>query len=328
VAIITDTYITYLQKGIREELSDTIFNISPEETPVFSAVSKRKVSNTLFEWQTDSLISAVTTNKVVEGDDITTFPAVTATARVGNYCQISRKLLVLSGTAEAVDKAGRKSELAYQMAMRAAELKRDIESTIFSAQAGNAGTSSVARATAALGAWVKSNVNKASGDGANPDYTAGVPLGVGGTAPGRDDGTARAFTETIAKAVISAMWTSGATLKTLYVGPFNKAVVSGFAGIATKNFDLSTPKPSAIIASADVYVSNFGTLKVVPHRYMRERDAYFLDTDFLGVGMLRPFRTVELAKTGDAEKRMLLVEWGLEVKQEAALGLAADLNAS
>jgi len=322
MSIVSNTYLTFSQKGIREDLANVIENISPEETPLYSMVSKERCSNTLFEWQTDALANAVTTNKQLEGDDIATFPAVTATARVGNYAQISRKLLILSGTAEVVNKAGRKSELAYQMAMRGSELKRDIEATIFANQAGDAGSSTTARATATLGAWLKTNIDKAGG-GTNPSWTSGVP------AAGRTNGTQRAFTETIAKAVISAIWTSGGELKYAFVGPFNKAVFSGFAGIATKNYDLSgTPRPTAIIGSADVYVSNFGTVRVLPHRYQQERDGWFLDPAYLSVCTLRPFQTMELAKTGDAEKRMLLVEWGLKVRHEAAHGLAADLNAS
>ena len=154
-------------------------------------------------------------------------------------------------------------------------------------------------------------------------YTSGVP------AAARTDGTARALTETIFKSVAQTMWTSGANIDAVnvFAGPVNKQVISGFAGVVTRNFDISnTPKPTAVIAAIDVYVTDFGTLRVRPSRYGREQDVYFIDFEYLEVATLRPYQMVTLAKTGDADKRMLLTEWGLKVKNEAALGLAADLE--
>ncbi len=323
MAIVGNTFTRHDAVGVREDLSDVIYDISPMDTPVLSGASKSRTTQTLFEWQVDSLASATTANAHVEGDDITSFPAVTPTSRVGNYTQISRKLLILSDTLEAVDAAGRRSELAYQMAKRGREIKRDMESIIFSNQAGNAGGTATARATAALGAWLKTNVDFGA-TGANPTYTSGVP----GAA--RTDGTQRALTETIFKSVIQSAWESGASVDSLvaYAGAFNKAVVSTFQGVVTRNYDISTPRPTAVIAAVDVYVSDYGVVRIMPHRYMRARDLYFLDMEYVAIKELRPFRVVKLAKTGDAEKRMLLTEWGLQVKNEAALGLAADLTTS
>jgi len=321
MTIVANTFLTFDAKGIREELSDVIYQISPEDTPFISMAGKEKVGNTLYEWQTDELGAVDTTNAHLEGDDIASFSAVTATARVGNYAQISRKTLIISGTEEVVRKAGRRSELAYQTAQRGKELKRDMEAIALHNIGGDAGNSTTARDTATMGAWLKTNVDKHA-TGTNPSYTAGVP------STARTDGTQRAFTETILKSVISSMWTEGGTLKQLFVGPYNKGVVSNFDGIATTNFDLSRPRPAAIIASADVYVSDFGVLSVLPNRFQRERDAWFLDFEFISIAHVRPFRVTKLAKTGDAEKRLMLLEWGLKVKQEAALGLAADLSTS
>lgn len=323
MGIVSNTFTRYDAKGLREQLSDVIYNISPTETPVVSMAAKRRATQTLFEWQTDSLASAVTTNQQLEGDDHTSFPSVSPSVRVGNYTQISHKLLILSGTLQAVDKAGRKNELAYQMAKRGKEVKRDMEADVLSNQGGDAGGTSTARKTATLGAWVKTNVDKA-GDGGNPAYTSGVP----GAA--RTDGTTRAFTETILKSVMESAWTNGAEPSILSVGPYNKQVVSGFTGIVTRNYDISNQpaRATAAIASIDVYVTDFGILRVVPNRYQRERDAWFFDPEFLAIFHLRPFHTEELAKTGDAHKRVLRVEWGLGVDNEAALGLAADLSTS
>ena len=318
------TFDTFAAKGIRESLSNVIYNISPEETPFMSNIGRENVKNTFFEWQTDSLAAASTTNAQIEGDDVSAYDSTSATTRVGNYTQVSRKTLILSGTLESVDKAGRRSELAYQLAKRSAELKRDMESIMLTNQAasgGSAGVSTALRKTGSLLAFLKTNTNKGS-SGADPSYT---------TQPNatRTDAVAadlRTFTEVILKDVIQQVWTEGGTPKILMVGPVNKQRVSGFAGIAEIRKDAPGKGPATIIGAADVYVSDFGAVNVVPNRFQRERDAFVLDPEYAAVSFLRPFQTVELAKTGDAEKRMIVVEWGLKVNQEAAHGLAADLT--
>lgn len=320
MAVISGTYTRYDANGLREQLTETIYSISPEETPLSSSISRGSASQTLYEWQTDALAAADEDNAQLEGDEASyTTPA--ATVRVGNYTQILRKTALVSGTLEVVDKAGRKSEMAYQKAKRGKEMKLDLEKILFRAQAGNAGGTGTARRLASLNAWVKTNVDAGSGGG-NPTYTAGVP---GAT---RTDGTQRAFTETILKNTLQAVWTSGGKPRVLMVGPVNKAKVSGFSGIATRSFDISnsSPKPMAIIASVDVYVSDWGTVRVVPSRLQRERDAWVIDPEMLELAFLRPMKSTPMAKTGDADKEMLLMEVTLQVKQEAGLGLAADLT--
>jgi hypothetical protein len=321
---ITNTFTRYAAVGLREQLTDAIYDISPEDTPFVSGSGKLKATQTLFEWQTDSLADATSANAHVEGADITSFPVTSPTVRVGNYTQISRKLLILSGTLEVVDKAGRKSEEAYQLAKRGRELKRDMETICLANLGGNAGGEATARQTASILAFIKSNVNKAA-NGANPVYTSGVPSAA------RTDGTAadlRAFSETILKDVAQQVYISGGRMHTLLVPPAQKTVASGFTGVVTRNYDISNrpAKPTAVIAAVDVYVTDWGTLQIVPDRFMRSRDALLWDPEYTAIAHLRPFQRVRLAKTGDAEKSMLLVEWGLQVKQEAALGLAADLS--
>jgi len=323
MALVSGTYTRYDAQGLREDLSDMIYDISPTATPFMSGAGiGPKAKQTLTEWQTDSLAAAADDNFQLEGDDAS-FTTPSATARVGNYTQISRKTVVLSDTLEVTDKAGRRSEMALQTMKYAKELKRDMETSCLMAQAGSAGTVGGYRKLASLSAWVKTNASIGT-SGGNPVYTSGVPAAV------RTDGTQRAFTETIAKAVIQAGYTAGAEFSTIMVGPFNKTKVSGFAGIATRNFDLSnvSPRPTAIIGSADVYVSDFGTMRVIPNRFQRERDGWFLDWNFVSLRFLRPFKRVNLAKTGDADKKMLIVEYTLQVKQEASLGIAADLTTS
>jgi hypothetical protein len=321
MAIVSNTFLTYSAKGIREDLSNVITNIAPEETPFMSNIGRESVSNTLFEFQTDTLAAAAA-NAQLEGDDVGTYDAVVATVRVQNYCQISRKTIVLSATEEVVNKAGRRSELAYQIAKRGSELKRDQEFIMLQNTGAVAGDSTTARKTASTLAFLKTNIDYDTTNGANPTYTT-LPNAA------RTDGTVRTFTETILKNVIQKVWTAGGTPKILMVGPVNKQRVSGFTGIASSRFNIDGgAKPATLIGAVDIYVSDFGNVSVIANRFQRERDAYVLDPDYAKMVVLRPYQQIELAKTGDADKRMLLVEYGLKILAENAHGLAADLVTS
>lgn len=318
MAIVTNTFTRYSAVGIREDLSNVIYNISPEETPFISNIGRESVKNTYFEWQTDSLAAASASNAALEGDDISSFTAVNPTSRVGNYTQISTKNVVISGTLEALDKAGRRSELTYQLAKLGSELKRDMESALLANQAAVAGNTTTARRTAGLPAWLTTNTNAGVG-GANPT------VGSNPTAA-RTDGTQRAFTEALLKDVVAKVWTAGGTPKMLMVGAFNKQAASAFNGIATKFRDVPAGQQAQIIGAADVYVSDFGTVNIVPNRFQRARDGFIVDPDYASLAVLRPIQQMELAKTGDAEKRLMLVEYGLKVSNEAAHGIVADLT--
>ncbi len=315
MAIVTNTFTHFDAKGIRESLSDVIANISPEETPFQSNVGSKSVSNTYFEWQKDSLAAADTTARI-SGDDVTSFDATSATTRVGNYTTILRRTVIVADNLEAVDKAGRDSELAYQVAKRGKELKRDIEAVLTDNNARVAGGTGTAPETAGLGAWIATNDNFGA--------TGASPTGDGSDA--RTDGTQRAFTEDMLKSVMSSVWTAGGNPSVLMVGAFNKQAVSAFAGIAAQRYMAPADGPTTIIGAADVYMSDFGTLSVVPNRFQRARDAWVLDTEMAAVCNLRPIQKVDLAKTGDASKAMLIWEGGLEVSNEAAHGLIADLT--
>ena len=325
MAIASNTFTTYSAKGIREDLANVIYNISPEETPFVSNIGKGTISNTVFDWQTDALAAAAA-NAQLEGDE-TAYDAVAATVRLQNYAQISRKSVIISGTEEKVNKAGRKSELAYQIAKKGSEMKRDIEFSCLNNQAASAGASDAARTTASLQAFLKTNTNFDATTGAgltpgeDPTYTT-IP-----TDTRTDSSTRRAFTETILKDVIQQVWTEGGTPKMLLVGPANKQKVSAFAGIAASRFNVDGAKPSTIVAAADIYVSDFGNVSIVPSRFQRERDAFVVDPEYASIDYLRPFQTMEMAKTGDADKRLMLAEWGLRIHTEKAHGAAYDLTA-
>jgi hypothetical protein len=314
------TYQTYQSIGNREDLSDVIYNISPTDTPLMNSLARGKATAVYHEWQTDSLSAATTNNAAVEGADASD-ATMSPTTRLGNYTQIVQKTIKISGTLEAVDKAGRKSEKAYQLSKASAELKRDIETILTANQGRSAGDASTARQMGAMLSWIKTNTSKSSGT------TAGVdPTTVGVST--RTDGTQRAFTETILKDVIQKVYTSGGNPKILMVGPFQKQAVSAFAGIAAQRFMAPSNAPTTIIGAADVYMSDFGTISVVPNRFMRTRDALVLDPEYAAVAYLRPFATNELAKAGDAEKTQILAELTLEMRNEAAHGIAADLTTS
>jgi galactitol-specific phosphotransferase system IIB component len=309
----TNTFDTYDSIGEREDLSDVIYNISPTDTPFLSSAAKTKATAVLHEWQTDSLAAAVTNNQVIEGDEAT-LDAITATTRLSNSCQIMDKTIVITGTQEAVDKAGRASEIAYQIAKKAKELKRDLESSLTSNNAEVTGSATAARVAGGLRSWVATN---------DVMGTSGTSGGAGNTAA--TNGTQRAFTESLLKSVIKSVWNAGGNPTMIMVGPFNKQKLSGFTGNSTR-FDAGAD--ATLYTSVDVYASDFGQLQVVPNRFSRDREAWVLDMDYWGVAFLRDFTMHELSKTGDSEKRQLLLEATLESRNEAASGCVADITTS
>ena len=312
------TYQTYTAIGQREDLTDVIYNISPTDTPFMSSIGKNKATATFHEWQTDAL-AAPALGGAVEGADASTMTA-SPTSRVGNRTQIFTKAVSVAGTLEAVDKAGRKSEKAYQLAKVSAELKRNIELTLLSNQVAAVGNSSTARTLGGLQAWLNTN----------GDFGTDGVAGSGGTTA-RVNGTNRTFTEALLKTVVAEVYTSGGSPKVLMVNPTHKQTVSAFAGIAAQRYMAPSDQPTTIIGAADVYMSDFGTISVVPNRFMNSTNsgnetAFVVDPDMAAVAFLRPFETIELARTGDAEKTQLLAELTLEVKNQAAHGIIADLS--
>lgn len=310
---------TYAAIGMREDLSDVIYNISPTDTPFMSTVGKTKATAVYHEWQTDSLAAAAA-NAAVEGADAST-ATLSPTTRVGNRTQISQKTIGVTGTLEAVDKAGRKSEKAYQLAKASSEIKRDMEFTFLSNTVQSNGTAgSTARVLGGLQTWLATN----------GDFGSGGSAGSAGTTA-RTNGTNRTFTETELKTVIKEVFESGGSPKILMVTPAHKQTVSAFAGIAAQRYMAPSDAPTTIIGAADIYLSDFGSVSVVPNRFMVSGNsanevAFVLDPEYAAVAYLRPFFTNELAKNGDSDRTQLLVEYTLEVRNEAAHGIIADLS--
>lgn len=309
-----DTFSSYDAIGNREDLADIIYDISPTETPFMSGIAKNSATATLHEWQTDSLATASATNAVIEGDDATT-DASTATTRLGNYTQISDKVPRVTGTQRAVDSAGRADEFAYQIMKRGRELKRDVESSLLANNARVAGNDSTARECAGIGSWLATNTNSGTG-GADP---------TGDGTDARTDGTQRAFTETDLKEVLRECWDSGGNPDMIMVGSFNKQQFSSFSGNATRTIESGEKK---LVNSIDVYVGDYGQLAVVPNRFMRARDCLVLEMDMWAMSVLRDFQEFDLAKTGDTDRKQLLIEYTLESRNEAASGIVADLTTS
>src|SRR5215472_8318088 len=224
MALPTNTFTTYSAAGNREDLSDMIYRIDPTDTPFMTGIDKAKATAVNHEWQTQALAAANTANAQLEGDDATA-DATTPTVRLGNICQISRKVPQVSGTQQAVEHAGRDNEMAYQEMLKGLELKRDMESILVGTnQAKNAGNSSTARLTASVLSWIKSNTSRGA-TGADPSAADGT-----GT---RTDGAQRAFTEANLKTVLQSIWNNGGKPDTIMTGGFNKQVFSAFTGRAT-----------------------------------------------------------------------------------------------
>jgi len=284
------TFKTYDAIGNREDLTNIIYDISPTETPFMSTVGKSKAKATYHEWQTDSLTDATADNAAVEGADAT-YGTLAPTSRVGNYTQIMQKTVQVSNTQNSVDSAGRAKETAYQLTKASSELKRDIEKTMLSANTQVAGDSSTARQLGAIQSWLTTNVVD----------TAGAPI-----------------TETMLKEAVLDAYTAGGNPTMLLVSPANKQIVSTFPGIAEQRYAAPSSGQTKIVGAADVYMSDFGTLSVVPDRFIDDDVSLVLDPSMFSVAYLRPFQQQELAKTGDSNKHQMLTELTLQVKNEAS----------
>ena len=318
MTVLQGTFETFSAIGNREDLVDEIYMISPTDTPFQANISKTRATSTLHEWQTDSLATAAA-NAQIEGDDSSTagfFPTPSATSRLNNNAQISRKTVIVSGTQDAVNKAGRKKEVVYQLMKRAKELRRDMEYVLTNNQTpvpNASANATTARALRPLPNWYSTNTSRGT-SGANGTSTAFVT-----------DGTQRPLTESLLKPEIQAAWTAGGDPDLIMSGPFNKTVISGFTGNNTRVQDTSDAKLASAI---DLYISDFGEHRIVPNKFSRDRDLHVLTTDLWAVSYLRPMQTIDLAKTGDSEKGFVLAEYSLEARNEAGSAVVADLTTS
>lgn len=319
------TFQTYQAVGNREDLSDMIHNISPTETPFTSMAKKTKATNKLHNWQKDSLRAAAA-NAQVEGDTPSN-TTVTPTVNLFNVTQISSYAFNISGTQQAVNPAGRADELAYQLVKYGKELKRDIEKNLTGNTAYAAGTSGTARVTASLEAWISSNWTTS---GVSVGASASPGFSTTGTVAATDNTVQGSLTEANVKAIIGQCWEDGGQPDVIMCGKFNKQEISGFSGLVgmTNNIFQKAGGQATLIAAVDAYQSDFGALKIVPNRFVRDRTVTILDMEYWAVAYLRPFQSFPLAKVGDSDQRMILAEYALESREEAASGKVTDCTTS
>ena len=314
----SNTFDSYDAVGIREDLRDVIYNISPEETPFLSACKKSKATNTYHEWQTDSLRSSAA-NAHIEGD-ATTAEARTATTRLGNYTQIFKNAVVVADTDEGINKAGRAKEIAYQTMKMAKEQKLDIEKALFDNNARVAGSSTAARALAGLPSWIVTNIDEA-GD-------ATVATGDGTDA--RTDGTAAAFSQTRFDGVMQSIWESGGKASSVYLSAFQMNKALGFTGMNNQRSTIGAAVGgnNAVVNAMDVYVTPWGTVNFIPSRENRSADVFIIQDDMFEVAELRPMKNTQLAKNGDNTTRQIVCELTLVSKNEKASGAVYDNTTS
>src|SRR5262245_34361927 len=316
MAIISGTATTFAGApglaGLREDLSDVIYNLSPTDTPFQSNVGRGTCDAVYHEWQTMKLAAANVNNAQFQGDDIATFTPASVTTRLGNRTQILRKEVIISGTVDAVNKAGRRTEMAFQMMNRLKEFKIDLEAILLNNQAKVVGNTTTAPLMAGVPSWLVTNTNH---NGTNP---------AGDGTNARTDGTQRAFTEAMLQDVLQKIWTNcGEEPDVLMVGATNKKVASTFTGNATKMVDVATKK---LTATVDVYVGDFSSVSIIANRFQRARDAFVLNWDYWSVDWLRSVKQSDLATTGDAAKKMIIGEMTLTAKNEKSSGGVFDLS--
>ena len=312
MAKVAEAFTTYDAQANREDLSDIIYNIDPFDTPMMTAAGRRNVSNIVFDWQTEAL-PAVSVTGELEGFELTR-SASTPTVRVSDVCQINARDATVSGTQDAANPAGKRKELAHQIALVGKALKRDCESVLFGTdQVKDLGDATTIRATTGLINWLATNSVDGVG-GADPVQSAGTAV---------TDGTQVIFTEAMLNDCIQLCYESGAEPSLLFVGPYNKRIVSTFVGRANSRQMIAAKK---VVNSVTMYASDFGDLKVLPTRWIRPRDAFLMDPRYFKVAYYRNFQRSALGRIGDATTELILTEYGLQVDNEAAHGVIRDLT--
>lgn len=318
-----ETFDSYDARGNREDLQDKIYMVSPEKTPVVSSIRRFSATQRIHEWQRDALATPNKDNAVIEGDD-RTGTALTPTDRVANTVQLFDKTVTVSTTQEKTKAAGRSSEMKYQISKAMVELKRDQEAMVLSDNVAVQGNSTTARKSAGLGTLIYTNISH-GGAGATPAHTSGLAT-VAQTA-----GTNRAFTETLLKTVLQSVFTNSGEFATLIsLTPSHKVTFSAFTGIAANRYNVPKGKQGVIVGGADVYMSDFGELTVVPNYVQATANAntaFVLNPEFAGLAYLGGFKSEPLAKTGHTTKELVSVESTLVVTSERSHAKVANLTA-
>jgi len=308
---ITNTATTLTTKGIREDLEGTIYRVAAQKTPFQSNTADGgEATNTFHEWQTETLAAPSASNFQLEGDDITSYDTERLTTRVGNYCQIFRKTGLVSGTDDAVKKAGRQSELNRQKVLKGIELKTDMEMTFLGNVVSGQEAGATPRKCAGVPAWVTTNTLFGSGGSAGGFS--------GGTVAAATPGTNRTYTESLLKSVRATAFGNGATPSQVYMSGTNKQQAGAFPGIASIRVDAARDEQATVIGAADTYLDDFGTMHFIPHQYAVSNMAIMVDPEMVAIATLRGMTVEALAQTGDATKFLLLAEKTLVCRNQKA----------
>ena len=321
---------SYDSVGTKEDLADKIYNLAPSETPVMNAIGRGTCSQKLFSWQVDTIGDPVD-NAVVEGGELAaTTPLLAPTTMLSNITQISLKNVEVSGTQEASKHAGRGSELAYQFAKKAKELKLDMEYNLVGRfQAKDVGSATKARKTGNFASFMGHNTYHNGAGSALKGAGLSDGFGNGTTVPVK--GTARALTESLVQTMLQDIYAhSSASPNLLIVDAKNKTLISnGFKGRAS---DLQqTAKDKSVQAVVDFYISDFGTIRVMPSRMIAKEAAtnsfaLALDTKQWSIDYLRQFKTMDLPKTKDGTTKAIIGEYALRVNNDLSSGAIYDLD--
>lgn len=314
---VTNAFTTYQAVGNREDLSNAIYNIDPFDTPVMSAIRRRNVKNRIFDWQTENLPIVNPNNAQIEGFVLANAPAQ-PTIRQNNVTQISERDATVSGTQEESDAAGKGSEMAHQMALASKVLKSDMETILCSRQPRNDGndTGPTARTTEAFSHWVaraKDKLGNPLAAIAPGTVTTGVPVNAGDPFP--VPGTPVQITEAMLGDAMQQAYTNGASPTLWIVPPGPKRTISTFVGRSTTQVLVGKTE---VVSTIDVIATDFGRIKVAPSRWVPTDVGLLIDPDYAAVAFFRAFRQYLMARTGDAETRMIVVEWGLEMRNALA----------
>jgi len=309
----TNTYTRYSAgTNVREDLIDLITMTNPEKTPLISSFGTATAENTLHEWQRDSLRAPNKDNAAIDGDDATA-SAKTPPLRVGNYCQIFQDTISTSGRANKVKKAGMKTASGYYKAKAYKELQRDQEAMALSLNPAVAGNGALASKSGGLGVLIYTNAFH-GGAGATAAHTSGAPT-TANTA-----GTNRAFTEALLKAAVQQTYTNcGEVPPIAMMSPYHKGIFSTFAGIALNRKEIGKKEQAQIIGGADVYMSDFGSITVVPNYIMAGQDVvYGINPEYGDSAYLRSYQSTPLGKSGDSDREQVLCDSTVRLTSEIA----------
>lgn len=325
MAVPAGTFQTHQAVGNKEDVSDIIWDITPDETPFISMIGRDKVKAINPEWQTDALRSPGA-NAQVEGDDVATLTAV-PTVRLRNYVQTLAQVIRVSETQRNVDSYGREDELEYQVEKAMREIKTDLEAMAVGNQQSTAGTTAVARTSAGFESWVSTNETSC---GVSTTHATTLGYASGTVSAPVDATVAGTVTEALLRGIIKDVYVAGGDPTIIMAGPATKQrVANAFTGLATRFREVGPKSRAQIIGGADWYISDFGEHKLVPNRQIsrisRDRNLLLITPDKVKLGVLQDFKVQNLAKTGLSDRKLISGEFTLMMLNEKAHGKICDI---